>query len=93
MYGDEKLVRGSGLFVGETGVAANHHFLAPRDGSGLQRSYSELHLLVAAGREAVLAAFAVGYSKRPLSALKAASKRASVAADNVLPSFREFSMK
>lgn len=34
VYGDEKLVRGSGLFVGETGVAANHHFLTPRDGSG-----------------------------------------------------------
>ncbi len=31
VYGDEKLVRGSGLFVGETGVAANHHFLAPDD--------------------------------------------------------------
>lgn len=29
----EKLVRGSGLFVGETGVSANHHFLAPEDGS------------------------------------------------------------
>jgi hypothetical protein len=28
---DEKLVRGSGLYVGETGVAANHHFLTPRD--------------------------------------------------------------
>src|SRR5438105_4780334 len=33
VYGNEKLVRGSGLFVGETGVAANHHFLAPKDGS------------------------------------------------------------
>ena len=33
VYGDDKLVRGSGLFVGETGVAANHHFLAPSDGS------------------------------------------------------------
>jgi hypothetical protein len=33
VYGEEKLVRGSGLFVGETGVAANHHFLAPRDAS------------------------------------------------------------
>jgi hypothetical protein len=33
VYGDEKLVRGSGLFVGETGVAANHHFLVPSDGS------------------------------------------------------------
>ena len=33
VYGDEKLVRGSGLFVGETGVSANHHFLTPNDGS------------------------------------------------------------
>ncbi len=32
VYGErEKLVRGSGLFIGETGVAANHHFLAPTD--------------------------------------------------------------
>jgi hypothetical protein len=33
VHGDEKLVRGSGLFVGETGIAANHHFLTPNDGS------------------------------------------------------------
>jgi hypothetical protein len=31
VYGDEKLVRGSGLFVGENGIAANHHFLTPTD--------------------------------------------------------------
>ncbi len=31
VYGDDKLVRGSGLFVGETGVSTNHHFLAPKD--------------------------------------------------------------
>jgi hypothetical protein len=36
VYGNEKLVRGSGLFVGETGVEANHHFLAPRDGSSFR---------------------------------------------------------
>jgi len=36
VYGDEKLVRGSGLFVGETGVAASHHFLTPRDGSAFR---------------------------------------------------------
>lgn len=41
VYGDEKLVRGSGLFVGETGVAANHHFLAPHDAT---------HFRFAAGR-------------------------------------------
>ncbi len=38
VYGEEKLVRGSGLFVGETGVAANHHFLAPRDGNAFRFS-------------------------------------------------------
>src|ERR1017187_7495849 len=27
---------GSGLFVGETGVAANHHFLTPRDGNSFR---------------------------------------------------------
>ena len=36
VYGDERLVRGSGLFVGETGIAVNHHFLAPRDGSSFR---------------------------------------------------------
>ncbi len=29
--GDDKLSRGSGMFVGESGVVANHHFLTPRD--------------------------------------------------------------
>lgn len=33
VYGNEKLARGSGLFIGETGVEANHHFLIPKDGS------------------------------------------------------------
>ncbi len=31
VYGDEHMVRGSGLFVGENGIAVNHHFLVPRD--------------------------------------------------------------
>jgi hypothetical protein len=38
VYGDEKLVRGSGLFVGEAGVVANHHFLTPRDVSAFHFS-------------------------------------------------------
>lgn len=34
VYGEgEKLSRGSGLFVDETGVTANHHFLTPSDAS------------------------------------------------------------
>jgi len=36
VHGDERLVRGSGLFVGETGVAANHHFLTPEDGTSFR---------------------------------------------------------
>lgn len=36
VHGDEKLMRGSGLFVGETGVATNHHFLIPRDGTSFR---------------------------------------------------------
>jgi hypothetical protein len=36
VYGNEKLVRGSGMFVGETGVEANHHFLVPRDASSFR---------------------------------------------------------
>ena len=46
VYGDDKLVRGSGLFVGETGVAANHHFLTPRDGSGFRFSEGRYQLEV-----------------------------------------------
>ncbi len=33
VYGDTDLSRGSGLFVGENGVATNHHFLLPADGT------------------------------------------------------------
>ena len=44
VHGDEKLVRGSGLFVGESGVAASHHFLAPRDGSTFQFSAGRYRL-------------------------------------------------
>lgn len=33
VYGNDKLFRGSGLYVGETGVAANHHFLTPKHAS------------------------------------------------------------
>jgi hypothetical protein len=34
--GDDRLSRGSGMFVGETGVVVNHHFLTPRDNSTFQ---------------------------------------------------------
>jgi hypothetical protein len=36
VYGDDRLVRGSGLFVGETGISANHHFLDPNDSTSFR---------------------------------------------------------
>lgn len=33
VHGDDRLARGSGLFVGSDGVTLNHHFLHPRDGT------------------------------------------------------------
>ena len=32
-YGEIQLSRGSGLYVGPEGIACNHHFLLPKDGS------------------------------------------------------------
>jgi len=36
VYGDDRLARGSGLYVGPDGVACNHHFLLPEDGAGFR---------------------------------------------------------
>lgn len=36
VYGEEKLTRGSGLFVGEQGVVLNHHFMPPDDGTAFK---------------------------------------------------------
>jgi hypothetical protein len=33
VYDDKGLVRGSGLFINKSGIASNHHFLLPKDGS------------------------------------------------------------
>ena len=33
VYGDDRLSRGRGIFVGPDGVAYNHHFLLPEDGA------------------------------------------------------------
>lgn len=41
-----ELVRGSGLFVGETGVAADHHFLTPDDGEHFKFSAGRYRLTV-----------------------------------------------
>ena len=33
VYGDNRLARGSGLYVSPEGIACNHHFLLPEDGA------------------------------------------------------------
>lgn len=45
-YGDTSLSRGSGLFVPDTGYAANHHFLLPPDGTSFQFSVGQYVLEV-----------------------------------------------
>ncbi len=49
VYGErDQLMRGSGLFVGENGIAANHHFLMPRDSSSFQFTEGQYRLDVVA---------------------------------------------
>jgi hypothetical protein len=36
VYGDEHLVRGSGLHVGAEGITCDHHFLLPDDGTSFR---------------------------------------------------------
>jgi len=49
VYGQrDQLMRGSGLFVGETGIAANHHFLMPRDLSSFQFTEGQYRMDVVA---------------------------------------------
>lgn len=45
-YGDKTLNRGSGLFVPETGLASNHRFLLPPDGTSFQFSIGQYVLEV-----------------------------------------------
>lgn len=50
VYGDERLARGSGLFVGVDGLACNHHFLLPEDGADFRLLAGEYVLRVFAKR-------------------------------------------
>jgi len=50
VYGDERLARGSGLFVGADGVACNHHFLLPEEGADFRLLAGEYVLRLFAKR-------------------------------------------
>lgn len=46
VYDDKGLVRGSGLFINKSGIASNHHFLMPKDGSAYEFIAGEYTLQV-----------------------------------------------
>ncbi len=50
VYGDHRLVRGSGLHVPAEGIACNHHFLLPEDGSQFRLLSGQYSLTVYAKR-------------------------------------------
>ncbi|MER0238206.1 hypothetical protein [Fulvimarina sp. MAC8] len=44
VYGEKDLARGSGLFVGQQGIATNHHFLTPTDIRGFHFAAGDYEL-------------------------------------------------
>jgi hypothetical protein len=50
VYGEDRLARGSGIFVGSDGVACNHHFLLPEDGADFRLLAGDYVLRVFAKR-------------------------------------------
>jgi len=50
VYGDDRLARGSGLHVGQEGVACNHHFLLPEDGADFRLLAGQYNVRVFAKR-------------------------------------------
>ncbi|MBL9054511.1 MAG: hypothetical protein JNN02_12375 [Tabrizicola sp.] len=46
VYGEKDLARGSGLFVGQEGIATNHHFLTPTDIRGFDFAAGDYELEV-----------------------------------------------
>jgi len=46
VYGEKDLARGSGLFVGQEGIATNHHFLTPADIRGFDFAAGDYELEV-----------------------------------------------
>ena len=50
VYGDDRLARGSGIYVGPDGIACNHHFLLPEDGADFGLIYGQYTVRVYARR-------------------------------------------
>lgn len=77
VYGDGPLARGSGVYVGHEGVACNHHFMVPRDGTRYEflagEYVVEVYASMVNGRRALLLyRFHLGVSSEVAAALKEA---------------------
>lgn len=75
VYGDDRMARGSGMYVGHEGVAVNHHFLLPEDGTGFMLLAGTYKLRVFAKRVSdpepyELASLSVAISDSQASELK-----------------------
>jgi len=46
VYGDNELLRGSGLFIDKAGISSNHHFLLPKDGTHYKFLSGEYNLQI-----------------------------------------------
>ena len=73
--GDGRLARGSGVHVGHDGVACNHHFMIPRDGTHYEFLAGEYDVEVYAStvsdhRAVLLHCFQVSLSQDLVAALK-----------------------
>jgi len=75
VYGEGTLARGSGVFVGHDGVACNHHFMLPRDGTRyefLAGDYLvEVYASTVNGRRALLQRFSLILAQDQAAALTA----------------------
>jgi len=75
VYGNKDLARGSGLFVGPDGVAANHHFLLPKAVAGYHFNSGKNQVeivarLVGDTSDIILGEFEVTLSESQAQALK-----------------------
>jgi hypothetical protein len=76
VYGDDRMARGSGIYVGHEGLASNHHFLLPRDGTGYdflagEYSFQVYALLVGRRSPLLLSQVTLHLSPEQSAAMKA----------------------
>jgi hypothetical protein len=69
--GDDKLSSGCGLYIGQTGIALNHHFMQPKDGSKFEFVPGEYVIEVFGRLVGATAPFVLGTMKLQLTEAQA----------------------